>query len=206
VPKIRAATVAQHREMQRIALLQAARALLAEGGIDALNFPALASRTGLARSSVYHYFRSRAAVVEELFAADFPQWAVEIENAMAAAGPPLRQVEAYVRTQLSLACGPRHRAVVAIAAAELDGAARERIRAVHGRLADLVVTALRELGHEQPALTAALLQGMVQTAVRRLERAPGRGAGEYAAQDPQLVVAAAVALALHGAAGVRGTS
>ena len=54
--------------MQRAALLDAARSLLSEGGTDALTFPALAERTGLARSSVYEYFRSRAAVVEELHA------------------------------------------------------------------------------------------------------------------------------------------
>ena len=64
--------------MQRAALLDAARSLLSEGGTDALTFPALAERTGLARSSVYEYFRSRAAVVEELCAVDFPVWAAEV--------------------------------------------------------------------------------------------------------------------------------
>ena len=70
--------------MQRSALLDAARALLSEGGTDALTFPALAQRTGLARSSVYEYFRSRGAVVEELCAVDFPVWAAEVEAAIAA--------------------------------------------------------------------------------------------------------------------------
>jgi AcrR family transcriptional regulator len=70
--------VAEHRTMQRDALLDAARSLLSEGGTEALTFPALAERTGLARSSVYEYFRSRAAVVEELCAVDFPVWAAEV--------------------------------------------------------------------------------------------------------------------------------
>ena len=72
--------------MQRGALLDAARTLLSEGGTEALTFPALAERTGLARSSVYEYFRSRAAVVEELCVVDFPRWAAEVEAAMAQAG------------------------------------------------------------------------------------------------------------------------
>ena len=72
--------------MQRAALLDAARSLLSEGGTEALTFPALAERTGLARSSVYEYFRSRAAVVEELCAVDFPVWAAEVEAAMERAG------------------------------------------------------------------------------------------------------------------------
>jgi AcrR family transcriptional regulator len=193
VPKIRAATLAAHREMQRAALLAAARALLAEGGMDALTFPALASRTGLARSSVYEYFGSRAAVVEELFAADFPVWAGRIEAAMAEADTPAARVEVYVRTQLALAGDPRHRAVTAVSAAELEPAARDRIRAAHGALVDLVVAALRELGHERPGLTAGLLQGLVDAAVRRQQLG--------AAEDPQAIADTAVALALRGVSG-----
>ncbi|OEV21328.1 TetR family transcriptional regulator, partial [Streptomyces nanshensis] len=73
-----------------------------------------------ARSSVYEYFRSRAAVVEELCAADFPVWAAEVESAMRAAPTPEGKVEAYVRRQLALVGDRRHRAVVAISAGELD--------------------------------------------------------------------------------------
>ncbi len=190
MPKIRAATLAQHRQLQRDALLEAARALLVEGGMEALTFPNLAQRTGLARSSVYEYFRSRAAVVAELSAVDFPAWAAEIAAAVAAAGTPAARVEAYVRVQLALAGAPRHRAVAAISVGELDDEARERIRAAHGQLVDLVVTALADLGHREPGLAAVLIQGIVESAVKRLELG--------AAEDPTVVVDSAVALVLHG--------
>ncbi|MFC4494081.1 TetR/AcrR family transcriptional regulator [Streptomyces ovatisporus] len=179
--------------MQRGALLDAARALLSEGGTEALTFPALAQRTGLARSSVYEYFRSRAAVVEELCAADFPVWAAEVESAMAEKEPPEEKIEAYVRTQLALVSDRRHRAVVAISAGELDAGARERIRAAHGGLIAMVVEALGTLGHEQPRLTAMLLQGVVDAAVRRIELG--------AAEDPQQITETAVAMALSGVRG-----
>jgi AcrR family transcriptional regulator len=179
--------------MQRRALLDAARALLSEGGTEALSFPALAQRTGLARSSVYEYFRSRAAVVEELCAVDFPVWAAEVESAMAAKELPEEKIEAYVRTQLALVGDRRHRAVVAISAGELDAGARERIRAAHGGLIAMVVEALGELGHQQPRLTAMLLQGVVDAAVRRIELG--------AAEDPQQITETAVAMALSGVAG-----
>lgn len=179
--------------MQRGALLDAARALLSEGGTEALSFPALAQRTGLARSSVYEYFRSRAAVVEELCAVDFPVWAAEVESAMAAKELPEEKIEAYVRTQLALVGDRRHRAVVAISAGELDAGARERIRAAHGGLIAMVVEALGELGHQQPRLTAMLLQGVVDAAVRRIELG--------AAEDPQQITETAVAMALSGVAG-----
>lgn len=179
--------------MQHGALLEAARELLSEGGTDALTFPALAERTGLARSSVYEYFRSRAAVVEELCAADFPRWAAEVEAAMEQADTPEDKVEAYVRAQLGLVGDRRHRAVVAISAGELDAGAREKIRAAHGGLITMVVEALAALGHEQPRLAATLLQGVVDAAVRRIEL----GAGE----DPGTVTETAVAVALRGVRG-----
>ena len=190
MPKIRAATLAEHRRLQRDALLEAARALLSEGGMEALTFPALAARTGLARSSVYEYFRSRAAVVEELCAVDFPAWSAEIVDAVALADTPAGRVEAYVRAQLALAGDPRHRALAAISAGELDDAARERIRASHGQFVALVVSALAELGHARPGLTASLVQGIVQAAVKRLELG--------AAEDPGVITEATVALVLRG--------
>ncbi len=191
VPKIRAASVAEHRTMQRNALLDAARALLSEGGGKALTFPALARRTGLARSSVYEYFRSRAQVVEELCAVDFPVWAAEVEAAMRLEATAEGKVEAYVRGQLALVGDQRHRAVVAISAGELEEGAREKIRAAHGQLVALVVDALGALGHEQPRLTAALLQGVVDAAVRRIELGG-------AAEDTEQIIDAAVAMARNG--------
>ncbi|WP_411072869.1 TetR/AcrR family transcriptional regulator [Streptomyces sp. cmx-4-25] len=185
--------MAEHRTMQRGALLDAARSLLSEGGTEALTFPALAERTGLARSSVYEYFRSRAAVVEELCAVDFPVWAAEVERAMAAAGTPQDKVEAYVRKQLELVGDRRHRAVVAISAGELDDGAREKIRAAHGGLVTMVVEALAALGRPRPRLAAMLLQGVVDAAVRRLELG--------AAEDPAEITEAAVTMALHGVSG-----
>ncbi|MCB8903677.1 MULTISPECIES: TetR/AcrR family transcriptional regulator [unclassified Streptomyces] len=181
--------------MQRGALLDAARALLSEGGTEALTFPALAERTGLARSSVYEYFRSRAAVVEELCAVDFPVWAAEVEVAMDGADTPQGKVEAYVRKQLELVGDRRHRAVVAISASELDDGAREKIRAAHGGLVAMIVEALAALGQPQPRLGAMLLQGVVDAAVRRVELG--------AAENPEEIAEAAVTMALHGVNGTQ---
>ncbi|WP_443089465.1 TetR/AcrR family transcriptional regulator [Yinghuangia sp. ASG 101] len=179
--------------MQHAALLDAARALLEEGGFAALTFPALAERTGLARSSVYEYFRSRAAVVEELCAVDLPAWVAEVEDAMAAADDPADKIAAYVNRQLELVGDRTHRVVVAISTGELDSNARERIRAAHGRIVELVVNALADLGHADPMLVAALVQGMVDAAVRRIE----------CGADSADVAAATRGLVLGGVAAVR---
>lgn len=191
MPRIRAATVVEHREMQRRALLDAARDLVAAGGIAALTFPALAKATGLARSSVYEYYKSRADVVESLVAHEFPAWIGEVRTAMAAEPTAERQLAAYVRRQLDLVSDPGHRALLALAGQELDGDARDRIRAAHGWLLDLGVGVLKSLGHPEPRLAALLLQGVVEAASKQIS----------SGTDPAEVTEAAVSIVLFGGLG-----
>ncbi|MEK8226875.1 helix-turn-helix domain-containing protein [Oerskovia sp. M15] len=70
MPRISAPTVAEHRAAQMRVLLDAARSLLAETGRPP-TFSALAERAGLARPSLYQYFRSAddllLAMVEDVF-------------------------------------------------------------------------------------------------------------------------------------------
>ncbi|MFJ1755742.1 TetR/AcrR family transcriptional regulator [Kitasatospora sp. NPDC088134] len=189
--------MAEHRQLQQAALLDAARVLLAEGGRDALNFGALAARTGLARSSVYEYFRSKSELVEALCTADLPLWAAEIEAAMTARDSATERIEAYVRGQVALATDPVHRAVVAVAEFELDDAARARIRTAHVGLTAMVVRTLEDLGHRRPGVAAALLQGVVEAAVRQIDRVRG-GEGQADAAAVREISDAAARFALDG--------
>lgn len=179
--------------MQRTALLDAARDLLADGGMAALTFAALAERAGLARSSVYEYFKSRADVVEALAVEDFPAAVADIRGVMLAQPTPERQIAAYVRRQLELVAQPGHRGLLALSVLELDGQARDRIRAAHGMLVDLVVGALRRLGHPDPRATAAVLQGAVDGAAKRID----------GGADPAALIESALTLVLFGVRGQR---
>lgn len=174
--------------MQRTALIDAARELVLAGGVAALTFPALAEKTGLARSSVYEYFGSRAEVIEALIVHDFPAAFAEIRSAIVTEVGAERQLAAYVRRQLEYAAEPRHRILLALSGTELDGAARERVRSAHAQLVEPVVAALRRLGHPDPRLAAQLLQGMIDAASRRIA----------AGARPAEVIDAAVTMALRG--------
>ncbi len=57
----------------------------------------------------------------------------------------------------------------------------------------MVGEALIALGHDQPRLTAMLLQGVVDAAVRRIELG--------AAEEPDHITEAAVSMALRGVRG-----
>jgi len=123
VPRIQAATVAEHRARQHRALLDAARALLAEPGRSAgPGLGEVASRAGLARSSVYQYFGSRDELFDAVVAELLPGWANHVRDRMAGASSPGGKVRAYVESNLELVAAGDHavlRGLAAVAPASL---------------------------------------------------------------------------------------
>ncbi|WP_238008499.1 TetR/AcrR family transcriptional regulator [Dactylosporangium sp. AC04546] len=186
MPRINAATVAEHRAQQRSALLGAARDVLLEEGYAGLSFATLASRTGLARPTVYSYFTTKDDIVLALCEAELPLVAVDITRAVERAEGPREQLAAFVRAQLRAAQQRRYRIAHALASASLSEPTRQRIVAMHHELVPSAVPLLAALGHPHPGLAAALLQGLINTAVTALD------AGEPPRRVTQVTVAAAL--------------
>lgn len=186
VPKIIAPTVAEHRALRRDRLLAAARELLIEEGYAALSFSTLAARTGLARPTIYAYFGSKEDLVVALCEAEFPLVAAEIERAVGQGASLRDQVGAFVRAQLRVAQQRRYRIVHALANAPLSDDARRRIMALHRQMLPSAVPLFARAGHPQPALAAALLQGLVNAAVAAID------AGEPVRRVAELAVNAAL--------------
>lgn len=187
MPKISAATVAEHRANQLSALLHAGRDLVAEQGPDALTLGALAKRVGLSRSSVYEYFRSRddlaAAIIEDAL----PRWASEIDEELALHRGMRAKVAAYVKHQLRMLTDGQHAAAVALSTHALGEETRDRIRAEHARLLSPLVRTLEEGGLADADLRARLIQGIVNAAAAQL------GGG-----DDESIAEVAAAQAVHG--------
>ncbi|GAA0558461.1 TetR/AcrR family transcriptional regulator [Actinomadura livida] len=189
MPKISEATVAEHRARQLRTLLDAARALVAEEGIEALSLAELARRVGLSRPSLYEYFRSKDDLVAAIVEAELPRWASLVEEALQGPGDLEGKVGAYIRVQLGVMTDGRHAAAVALAEHALAEPALERIRTGHAQLLRPLVAALEEAGVPGAELRAELIQGMVDAAARLAQRAPG---------DAEAIVAATLAQATRG--------
>jgi len=184
MPKINAATLAEHRARQRAALLDAARDLLLEGGYPALSFAALAERAGLARPTVYTYFGTKDEVVVALCEAELPLVAAEIGAAVRRASTPRERITAFIRAQLRAA--RQRRIAHALATAPLSHEARERILRLHHDLVPSAAPLFADLGHPHPALAARLLQGLINTAVTAMD------AGEPPGRVTRVTIAAAL--------------
>lgn len=191
MPRISERTVAEHRARQLRTLLDAAHALVAEQGPEALSLAALARRVGLSRPGLYEYFRSRDDLAAAIVEAELPRRAERIRTAMAGEPELTGRIAAYVRAQLEMMGDERHAAAAALAEHALSPPARARVLAGHTRLLDPLVAALGEAGVPEPQLRAELIQGVVDAAARALRRYDGA---------PDSVIEAAVDQAIHGVA------
>ena len=169
MPRISAPTVAEHRVRQRDALLHAATQLLVEGGVNAVTPAAVGAAAGLARPSVYQYFSSGADILASVIEDSFPRANETLRVALESASGPAEQLDTYVRVSLRLARDGAHRPAAALAAAQLPEECMARLRELHHEQAAPFLHALAELGTPELELTAQLLGGVLEAAMRAIE-------------------------------------
>lgn len=155
MPKISAATVAEHRAMKERQVIAAAVDLLTSEGASAVTPTAVAHRAGLARTSVYQYARSGnelvALAVEEVFV----RVNAALAEALRTAGPdPVDRLEAIIRTVLQGAA-QGHAPDQAIDVPALPADQQQRLRHLHEELVAPLAAAIEASGAaDVPALTA----------------------------------------------------
>ncbi|MET8740625.1 TetR/AcrR family transcriptional regulator [Streptomyces sp. NPDC004728] len=191
MPRINAATVAEHHAQQRLALVRAARELLEGGDAEAVTFTAVARATGLARNSLYKYFPGRPELLAAVVEYAMPRWTDAIRAGMSAAGTPEEKVAAYVSSQLELVRDGEHRIAQALAGVRDSVVVRESAVRAHRELLTPLIGALTELGEEDPRRTALLLQGIVNAATTAIENG----------DDPEAVTDRAVRMAVTAITG-----
>lgn len=179
MPRIEAATVAEHHALRRAALLSAGRTLLAEHGIDAVTPKAVGEQAGIARSSVYQYFPSTSALVAAIVEDAFVTANATIEEALAHQDSPRDRIDTYLRISLDLATGPSHRMFDSVDPSTLPAETQQRIDALHHAQTAPLIEAVRECGAPQPELAVHLIAGMMSAAARAISMGADRDATEH---------------------------
>jgi AcrR family transcriptional regulator len=93
---------ARRQETRRNALLDAARELLARGGLDGFTMSAVAEVADVSKASVYYYFDSKEDLVAALGARLFEREVRTLEAAVDEASTGVDALEALVRARLRL--------------------------------------------------------------------------------------------------------
>ncbi len=86
MPRITAATVVEHRELRRAALLDAAATLMTRG--KTFTVAEIATEVGLSRSAVYEYYSSAADLIADVLVDELADWAEVLRAATAEASDP----------------------------------------------------------------------------------------------------------------------
>jgi len=165
MPRIRAATVKEHRAAQRSHLLATARLILAEGGPQALKFGELAERAGLARPSVYEYFATRDELVTALMHEAFQGWYETLSKAVAGQRKPEAQIEALFVAHLRLVKRGKHGLQSLFGETELSARAQHDIATGHRRVASLLEPAIARLTRSDQELCIDLVLGALRAAM-----------------------------------------
>ena len=168
MPRIDATTVAEHHQRRRRALLDAGMALLAQTGVDGVTPAAVGAAAGLARSSVYQYFDSSAALLAALVEDAFPRSIARLRRALEGAATPQERIETYLSASLSLAADASYTALHTLARADVPAPRRDRLAELHRQLYAPLVEAVRELVPIDPELVTRLLLGLLGAAVQEV--------------------------------------
>lgn len=187
MPRISAPTVAEHHARQRRALLDAARALLAETG-EAPSMAAVGRRAGLARSSVYQYFASPAALLQGVVADVFPDWASQVQRQVDAAGSPGDRVWAYVEANVALFASAEQAVARALTRVVEPHLLRGPMQEFHARLQVPLREALTDLGEPDVPAMAETIDALVLHAAR------GAGVDDGTCSGPDVWRESALAL------------
>lgn len=169
MPKITAPTVAEHRIAQRGALIAAAEAIIAEGGVAAITPRSVCGRAGLARSSFYEYFPSKDDLLAAIAMRAFEEWAGELGVAIAAAAPGRGRLHAYVEATFRMTADGKHTLATGLQQTELSPRGLEAIMAMHDTLTIPLRTLLEELQIPDAAARAVLVQGVINAGMQLVE-------------------------------------
>lgn len=177
MPRITAPTVAEHREQQLRAVLDAARAILGETRA-APTLAATAERAGLARSSIYRYFSSSDELLAAVVADVFPDWAGKVRSRVESATTPGERVWAYICANIDLFSSSEQDVASALSEVADPHLLKESMEAFHAELQTPLVGALTEHGEPEPKLMAETIEAALMQVARRLGSRPESGLGK----------------------------
>ncbi|ASR04432.1 MULTISPECIES: TetR family transcriptional regulator [Gordonia] len=165
MPRIEAPTVAEHRRKQEQAILDGAKAILAETG-EAPTLAAVGKRVGLARSSVYQYYSSSEQLVAAVLADLLPSWDRFVRDRVGAQTEPGQQIWGYICANVELIVGSEQAVANALVRIVDPSVLQEPMQRFHRELQEPLVDALIAHGEPRPLEVAQLIDSMIVQACR----------------------------------------
>ncbi len=199
MPRIRAATIAEHKALTRLELLDAAEELFSHHGYEDTSLGDVAAYVGIGRTTVYEYFTDKEDLLASLVEERVPELIEEVLSGIPHTAPAPEQLSLLATRMIEfVATEPTLGVLLHRAVPKLSDAAQERVRSAHEGLAAefgrIYSNGVRggDLRNLPADLAGRLIQDIIMSAAKVLneDRDPMRRMDE--------VAAATRAVLLHG--------
>lgn len=157
MPKISAATVAEHRANRRAALVRAGTELLLESGLERVTPGSVAARAGLTRPSFYDYFPSRDDLLVAIAITSMEDWGAELESALAGVPAGAAQLRRFIDATMAMSADGRHAIADVLRGVELSPKRFDDLMALHEVVMRPVHQILDSLGVSATPSTVTLV-------------------------------------------------
>ncbi|MEX1126219.1 MAG: TetR/AcrR family transcriptional regulator [Acidimicrobiia bacterium] len=173
MPRIRAASIDEHKALTRSALLDAAKTLIQEAGTADLPLGEIALAAGVGRTTLYDYFTDRDDLIATLVEEELPGVLEALIGAVAPSGhAPDRLADLASKTVEFVISDPVLGVILHREVGRMGPEAEVRIRAAHATLAEAMVglyhagVASGEFRSMPPDLAGRLIQDSIMAAAR----------------------------------------
>lgn len=166
MPKITAATVAEHRVAQRAALIRAGEQVLLDAGLAGFHPTSVSKRAGMARSSFYDYFATKDDLLVAIAIQAMARWSAQMEQALEDVQPGLPQLKAFVGATMRMAADGEHRLAEIVREAYLSPTSMDDLMALHQALLAPVERVLTDVGADASRTSVTLVQGVLSAGVQ----------------------------------------
>lgn len=166
MPRISAATVAEHVAAQEAAVIGAARDLFNARGVQNVTLADIAQQVGLGRTALYRYFPTKAHILQRWF--DLAMAPLVEASRVAAEGPGSAEdrLAAWLRAQVDFLVSEEHTALVSATASgdDLPEDVRTEIGARHRELYATLAPLLAGADPTTARARTLLIAGAVRSA------------------------------------------
>lgn len=173
VPRINAATVAEHRAQQERSIIDATFELLhLEGSVPSL--ARVAAQAGLARTSIYQYFKSPQALLHAVAMELYPRWIARVSQAVDESSSAQEAIMAYAKVSVDQFAEGGHAVGELLAAQAPEALLDSRSEELHESVIRPLTNSLEQAGIEDPGPIAELVNAVIRAAGQMMERGMDR--------------------------------
>lgn len=174
MPRIDAASIEEHVRLQTARILDAATALFRERGYGKTDMDDIAHAVGLARNSLYRYYKNKDFILLACVERDMGAFVERMRTLDSLYPDPVQRIGAWLDMQMDMATSPAHATMELMAEIRTDAPElRKRLVELHDAPGNVLQGTVAEIARgkrRDTGLIIALIKGMVEAAAGQAMR------------------------------------